>query len=103
MSDRSLRTAEPDSAGSEGGSMKADRWVLAGRTLVYGIMLLGAGLTLVPLVWLVAATTKGPNDLFHYTFFPPLNRWTIFNYTELFRKMDFVRALVNSVFVSSSV
>jgi ABC-type glycerol-3-phosphate transport system permease component len=103
MSDRRPRAAALARVRTKGGSMKADRWLLAGRALVYGLLLLGACTTLVPLLWLVAATTKGPNDLFHYTFFPPLNRWTTVNYTELFLKMDFVRALVNSVFVSSSV
>jgi ABC-type glycerol-3-phosphate transport system permease component len=83
--------------------MKPNGWQQAGRAVVYAMLLLGAGLTLVPLVWLVAATTKGPDDLFHYAFFAPLDRWTPVSFTDLFHKVDFLRALVNSTFVSSTI
>jgi multiple sugar transport system permease protein len=83
--------------------MKASAWVLAGRGLVYALLLAGAALTLVPIVWLVAATTKSPDDLFHYVFFAPLNRWTLGSFVELFHKVDFFRYLVNSIFVASAI
>ncbi|MBE3068716.1 MAG: carbohydrate ABC transporter permease [Planctomycetes bacterium] len=49
-------------------------------------------LFLAPVVWLVACTVKDPDDLFHYTFFPPLARFS----TENFRK------LVGSPYVAAS-
>jgi ABC-type glycerol-3-phosphate transport system permease component len=62
-------------------------------------LLLGAAaLTLTPLVWLLAATTKGPDDLFHYTFFAP--RLTMLNFQDLFRTVAFGRYVLNSVFVA---
>lgn len=57
-------------------------------------------LTLVPLVWLVAATTKAPADLFHYTFFAP--RIGVSNFVLLFQKVYFVRYLMNSVFIAGT-
>jgi multiple sugar transport system permease protein len=83
--------------------MKATGWALAGRGFVYVLLLLGAALTLTPVVWLVAATLKGPDDLFHYLFFAPLNRWTLASFADLFHKVDFFRYLMNSIFVSSTI
>jgi ABC-type glycerol-3-phosphate transport system permease component len=56
---------------------------------------------LTPLVWLVAATTKGPDDLFHYTFFSP--RPTVHSFRHLFELVPFLRYLMNSVFISCTV
>ena len=83
--------------------MKPSGPTWAGRALVIAMLLVGAALTLVPLVWLLAATIKGPDDLFHYLFFAPINRWTLSNFVDLFHKVDFFRYFVNSVFVASSV
>ena len=87
----------------EGTFMKPVGWILAGRSVVYAFLLAGGALTLVPLLWLLAATTKGPDDLFHYMFFAPLHRWTLFNFVDLFHKVDFFRYFVNSVFVASTI
>jgi len=83
--------------------MKVSAAVLAARYSVYALLVLGAGLTLVPLLWLAAATLKGPDDLFHHLFFPPVNRLTLVNFSDLFHKVDFLRYLVNSTFVSCTV
>jgi ABC-type glycerol-3-phosphate transport system permease component len=71
---------------------------LLARAVSYGLLLLAAAATLTPLLWLVAATTKGPDDLFHYTFFAP--RLTSANFHALFNAVPFPRYLVNSVFVA---
>lgn len=71
------------------------------RGLAYVLLTLGAVLTLIPMVWLVAATTKGPDDLFSYTFFAP--RFTTFNFTELFAKAPFLRYTMNSLFIACTV
>ena len=73
-----------------------------GRPFAYMLLFAVAALTLVPLVWLIAATVKGPDDLFHYSFFPPLSRFTAHNYEELFSKMPFFRHLTNSTFIAST-
>ena len=78
-------------------------WTLAGRIVLYAFLLLGASLTLVPMLWLVAATLKGPDDLFHYLFFAPLSRWTLSSFADLFKKVDFFRYLVNSTFIASAI
>ncbi len=72
------------------------------RPLVYVLLFATAALTLIPLVWLVAATLKGPDDLFHYSFFPPLTRLTVHNYRDLFQTMPFFRHLMNSAFIAST-
>jgi ABC-type glycerol-3-phosphate transport system permease component len=71
---------------------------LAARVLALAVVLAAAAIALTPLVWLVAATTKGPDDLFHYTFFAP--RASAVNFQELFRTVNFGRYLINSVFVA---
>jgi ABC-type glycerol-3-phosphate transport system permease component len=74
------------------------------RAIVYVGLGLLAALTLTPLLWLVAAATKGPDDLFHYTFFAPRGTWA--NYQELFevfkavKSVNFLRCGINSVFVA---
>lgn len=81
--------------------MRVSAGVLLARGCVYLLLVVGAGLTLVPMVWLIAATTKGPDDLFSYTFFAP--RLTLYNFTELFAKVPFVRYTMNSLFVSCTL
>ena len=71
-----------------------------GRGLTVFLLLLCAALALMPLVWLVAATTKGPDDLFHYTFFSP--RFSADNYRDLFTKVPFLRYLINSIYVTGA-
>ncbi|MGC8666986.1 MAG: carbohydrate ABC transporter permease [Chthonomonadales bacterium] len=74
--------------------------ILLGRAITYLVLGLGAAATLTPAVWLVAATTKRPDDLFHYTFFAP--RMSFSNFASLFRTVPFHRYMINSVFVAST-
>lgn len=55
-------------------------------------------LVAVPFVWLVAASLKSPEDLFHYTFFAP--NLYVGNYRQLFEEIPFLRFLMNSFFVT---
>ena len=59
-----------------------------------------AVLMLTPLVWLIAATSKGPDDLFHYLFFAP--RVSGYNFEQLFTQIPYVRFMVNSFFVAGA-
>ena len=68
--------------------------------LLYAVLLPALVLTLIPLVWLVAAAFKAPDDFFTYAFFPPLRRLTSYNFNQLFGELPFPRYLVNSIFVT---
>lgn len=88
--------------------------IVAGRVLIIGMLLLAAVFALTPVVWLVAASTKGPDDLFSSTFFavnwrtilgvavPVGVRATTRNFTDLFTTVPFFRYLLNSVFFAST-
>jgi ABC-type glycerol-3-phosphate transport system permease component len=80
--------------------MRATPGVKAGRFAVQGLVIALAALTLVPMVWLVAAAFKTRDDLFHYTFFSP--KPSLENFHDLFAKMPFFRYLMNSVFVATT-
>ncbi len=56
---------------------------LALRVSVYAALAVALVLFLAPVVWLVACTVKSPDDLFHYTFFPPPDRLSAQNYRKL--------------------
>jgi ABC-type glycerol-3-phosphate transport system permease component len=71
---------------------------LLGRGITALMLLLAAAIALTPLLWLVAATTKGPDDLFHYTFFAP--QPTAQSFRDLFGRVPFLRYMLNSVFVT---
>lgn len=73
----------------------------AGRGVIYLLLFFLAGVTLTPLLWLIAATTKGPDDLFHYTFFAP--RFTAANFQDLFATVPFLRYMMNSFFIAGCV
>lgn len=70
--------------------------------LIHCFLILGAVVVLTPLVWLVAACVKSPDDLFHFLFFPPLQRWTIYSFRELFSDIPFLRFLNNSFLVTGA-
>ena len=82
--------------------MKGNRiFTIVVRALVH-LMLVGTALiVLTPLVWLVCAAFKGPDDMFHYTFASP--HPTLANFRSLFKQVPFLRYTINSIFVSSAV
>ena len=80
--------------------MKPTTLTQTGRFALYAALLVAALVTLTPLLWLVANTTKTENDLFTYTFFAP--RFSTDSYTKLFEGIPFFRDLMNSVFIASA-
>ena len=72
------------------------------RGFIYAVLLGAAALILVPFVWLIAAATKAPEDIFAYPFFGP--RLTLQNFTDLFTLKDypFARFIVNSLFLAAT-
>ena len=82
--------------------MKRNPLVLLSRGAAYALLCLMAALTLTPLFWLVAAAFKAPDDLFHYLFFPPLDKFSLVNFQDLFKTVPFARYLINSTFVAGT-
>ena len=80
--------------------MKVGIGTIAYRVVIYVLLVSAAALTLTPILWLVAATTKGTDDLFHYTFFPPLSRLSLASFRDLFTTVPYGRYLLNSTFIT---
>ncbi|HIG55721.1 MAG TPA: carbohydrate ABC transporter permease [Candidatus Latescibacteria bacterium] len=72
----------------------------ASKIALYTALGACAVLMLTPLIWLIAATSKGPDDLFHYLFFAP--RVSGYNFEQLFTQIPYVRFMVNSFFVAGA-
>lgn len=73
----------------------------AKHVLFYAALCVLAAIVLMPLIWLVASTTKSSNDQFHYLFFAP--HVTSENFVKLVSKSDMLpRGLLNSAFLASA-
>ncbi|MBC7806485.1 MAG: carbohydrate ABC transporter permease [Akkermansiaceae bacterium] len=72
----------------------------AARSVIYVILTVVCVITLVPIVWLIAATTKRPDEVLSvsYPFFSP--HPTLQNFADLFAKVPFVRYFMNSAFIT---
>ncbi len=68
------------------------------RFILWAVLVMVAVVTFVPMIWLLAASLKAPEDLFSYTFFSPNPSFK--NFVDLFTQVDFLRFMLNSVFVS---
>jgi ABC-type glycerol-3-phosphate transport system permease component len=71
---------------------------LALRWATMAMLLIIAAITFTPLIWLLAASLKAPEDLFSYTFFSP--NPSLKNFYDLFTQVDFLRFVANSTFVA---
>lgn len=70
------------------------------QTVVHGILIIWLLVSVIPFVWMVSTSFKGPGEIF---VFPP--KWiprspTFQNYIDLFQKVNFGRPFLNSVIVS---
>lgn len=72
------------------------------KLILYAVLLFFGALTLTPLAWLCVAAFKTEADFGRYAFFPPLHRLTLENFVKLFRQFDFLRVLMNSLFVTGA-
>ena len=72
------------------------------KVLVTALLILCAAVSLTPMVWLIAAALKSPDDMFHYMFFPPVSRLTGSNFKDLFHLTNFGVYLLNSVFTTGA-
>lgn len=55
---------------------------------------------LAPIVYLIAGSVKSMDDFYRYSFFPPAGRMTHTNFISLFAQVNFLRFLLNSLFVT---
>lgn len=77
---------------------------------VYVALVIAAGFTLVPFVWLICAAFKTNADVFTSNFLPlgdgflgvEWGRLTTANFIRLFRELGIGRAMANSVFIAST-
>ncbi|MGB1718650.1 MAG: hypothetical protein ACPHO6_10855, partial [Candidatus Latescibacterota bacterium] len=69
---------------------------------LHAVLVLCSVVMLTPMVWLIAATIKGPDDLFHYLFFPSPSRFSLYNFRQLFEQIPYVRFMINSLFVAGA-
>ena len=70
------------------------------RAAVHLFLYAASVIVLMPLVWLLAASLKGKQDQFHYTFFAPTS--TAQNFIDLFQKTEVLqRNIWNSMFLAS--
>ena len=70
------------------------------RILLYALLVLGAVLALIPMVWMVSASLmpSGEASSFPPRFFP--SKPTLEHYTDLFTRLNLGRYLLNSAFVA---
>ncbi len=70
------------------------------RVLLYALLVLGAVLALIPMVWMVSASLmpSGEASSFPPRFFP--SKPTLEHYTDLFTRLNLGRYLLNSAFVA---
>ena len=75
-------------------------WRLGSLVLVYGLLLLGAVVMLIPLLWLLSSSLKDSGRIF---VFPPQwipDPWRPENYAIVFEQIPFVRFYVNTIAVT---
>lgn len=75
---------------------------LAQGVLLHGLLILGALIVCIPLIWMVTSSFKAPNRLFAVPidWIPWEFRWQ--NYTEAWNTAPFGRYFLNSLYVSGS-
>ena len=81
--------------------MKPKTSTIAARVAIIVLLVLAAMIALTPLVWLIAATTKNPDDFWSYYFFSP--RFSTENFKALFAAIPFGLYVINSAFVTCAV
>jgi ABC-type glycerol-3-phosphate transport system permease component len=74
----------------------------AGKTITTALLIVASVVAITPIVWLVAASLKGQDDIFHYMFFPPLSKLTAANFRDLFALTHFWRYLLSSMFTTGA-
>jgi ABC-type glycerol-3-phosphate transport system permease component len=72
-----------------------------GYTLIYGLLLGGAVIILVPFWWMVTTSLKQPSEVFTFppTLWPKAVQWH--NYVDIFEKAPFLLYFRNTIFVTA--
>lgn len=73
---------------------------LVGRTVIYGLIVVGAVITTIPLLWLLSSSFKDSGRIF---LFPPQwipDPWRPENYAQVFEQIPFLRFYANTILVT---
>ena len=84
----------------EGVTQSIARRLLVTRILLYTLLVVGAVLALLPMVWMVSASLMPSGEASTYPphFFP--SRLTFAHYSDLFTRLSIGKYLLNSAFVA---
>lgn len=87
-------------AGGRSSISSARRRILGSQMLLYGLLIVGAVLAMLPMVWMVSASVMPAGEASTYPprFFP--SRITLDHYADLFTRLNLGRYLLNSAFVA---
>src|SRR6516164_5037926 len=76
-------------------SFRLTRWLLTFGTATFAI------LTASPLVWMLSASLKEPNDIFNSSLIP--QHPTLDNFRYVFTQLPFIRYILNTFFVAGTI
>jgi len=79
----------------------ARRKALIGKIVIYVILLLLAAFMIVPFLWMLSSSIKTDREVFQmnpFVWIPKNPRWS--NYIEIWKKMDFLRYIGNTAFLT---
>src|SRR6516164_2723371 len=76
-------------------SFRLTRWLLTFGTATFAI------LTASPLVWMLSASLKEPNDIFNSSLIP--QHQTLDNFRYVFTQLPFIRYILNTFFVAGTI
>src|SRR6516164_792963 len=76
-------------------SFRLTRWLLTFGTATFAI------LTASPLVWMLSASLKEPNDIFNSNLIP--QHPTLDNFRYVFTQLPFIRYILNTFFVAGTI
>lgn len=98
MTNPTRRVTTQPAFASEGALHKAAPMI--GRLLLHAVLVLTGILALIPFVWMVSTSLKGPMEVLSATptFIPEAWRWE--NYQEAFEQVPFARFYLNTAFVT---
>jgi multiple sugar transport system permease protein len=79
----------------------ARRKAIAGKTVVYIILIIIAALMLIPFIWMLSASIKSDREVFQmnpFVLIPEHPKWS--NYRDIWTKIPFLKFVENTVFLT---
>lgn len=87
-------------AATTGSSGGGSRDVLIFRIIIYGLLLVGVAVVMIPFLWMISTSLKDESDLFVFPpeWIPNPIRWN--NYPDAWNALPFNRFLINTLFTT---